>query len=104
MRANLVPAIFSLILGLHFAHSASAHAGEQKFQPDPLEFAPEPPIQCSWSQMKSEEFKTCLERKRFFEKMSAEEKKQFNAEVETRRKKVTVRIERGGGTIGTSGE
>jgi hypothetical protein len=42
-------------------------------------------VECSWSKLKSEEYKTCHEKKKFFDKMTKEEKSKYNEEVEKRR-------------------
>lgn len=59
-------------------------AADSKFQPDPLEVAPEGSIQCSWSKLKRDEYQNCLDKKRFFDGMKPEEKEKYNEEVEKR--------------------
>jgi hypothetical protein len=65
-------------------------AGE--YEPDELEYAPEVPVDCSWSKLSAAEYKNCQLKKAFFEKMSAEERKNYNARVKSRR--LERRIER----------
>lgn len=52
------------------------------YQPERHELAPDEPIVCSWSQLKTDEYRLCQKRKEFFEKMSPKEKQDYNERVE----------------------
>lgn len=80
------------ILSFHlFLFNFNAFA---EYKPDPLEPAPDR-IECSWSKLKEQELRLCQERKRYFDKMTPEEKKKYNEEVEKRRTDARLkRIER----------
>lgn len=56
----------------------------EEYRPQPLERAPEGEVECSWSKLTKEEYDECLQRKRFFNGMSTEEKQQYNAAVDKR--------------------
>jgi hypothetical protein len=66
-------------------------AADSKYQPDPLEPAPEGSVQCSWSKMQRDEYQNCLGKKRFFDGMKPEEKEKYNKEVEKRQTEERIR-------------
>lgn len=74
-----------------------AQAEGSSYNPNPLEYAPINKITCSWSKLSARDYRLCQQRKHYFEQMSVEDKKLYNAEVEKRRQQAN-----GGGTIGTS--
>ena len=56
----------------------------ESYQPHPLELAPEEGVNCSWSTMRMKQYDTCMKRKKFFEKMTPEEKVKYNEAVRER--------------------
>jgi hypothetical protein len=74
---------------------APALPAAAEYKPGELELAPEGKIECSWSKLKNKEYALCQERKKFFGKMTEEERKKYNEGVLKRRTERRLqRIER----------
>ena len=79
------------LLFILFLAFSSDYAAAQNYEPDPLEAAPDGAIDCSWSDMKKEEYQECLKKKQYFAKMNPEEKAAYNADVKDRQLEERVR-------------
>ncbi len=76
----------SIVFGflLYFAGFAAAvpSTADEPYTPNPMEYAPEESVKCDWSKLNSEDLRVCRKKKEYFDKMSKEEKKKYNAKVD----------------------
>lgn len=80
-----------VLIALSVLFASNVASAESGYTPDPLEEAPEGKVECSWSSMKKDEYEECMKRRSFFEKMSAEEKAEYNKDVSKRRTEERLR-------------
>lgn len=86
--------IIGLFVVTYVLFTQSIDSAAAQYKPPPDELVPTEKIVCEWSKMPTEEYKQCVARKKYYGKMSPEEKKKQNEEVLEREKDV-VKIRRG---------